>query len=135
MSSIKNGAQPARTVDREKATAELYARWTEPIRYLSLAHGAALAVSVSALKDFKGAKHIGQVAGWFAVGFAMAVIGYVIIIMHRENTLGSYNVELQRRPSDVVHARILLVGIAFVALSAVILIFNIVIVACRVWSL
>jgi hypothetical protein len=64
----------------------MYARWMEAIRYLFLAHGAALAVSISALKELKDAsivKHAGQVAGWFAVGFAMTVVGYVIIAMHR----------------------------------------------------
>jgi hypothetical protein len=50
---VKSNGQMAALVDREKAASEMYARLLEPIRYLFLAHGAALAVSISTLKDLK----------------------------------------------------------------------------------
>jgi hypothetical protein len=125
-------------VDREKAAREMYARLLEPIRYLFLAHGAALAVSISALKDLKDAsivKHVGQVAGWFAIGFAVAVIGYIIIVLHKERTLGSYTVEIKIPRSEITHVRILIAGLMCVFVSAFILVFDTILVACKVWSL
>lgn len=137
--TVKSNGQMVTLVDREKAASEMYARLLEPIRYLFLAHGAALAVSISALKDLKDAsivRHVGQVAGWFAIGFAVAVIGYIIIVLHRENTLGSYKTtELKIPRSELTHGRILIAGMMCVVVSAFILIFDTILVACKVWSL
>jgi hypothetical protein len=124
-------------VDPEKAASEFYARLTESVRYLFLAHGAALVFSISALKDLKdvpSAKGIGHVAGCFAIGFALSVIAYVIVAMHREQTLASSTTELSNPLSQVVHGRILLFTLACVALSVFILIGNALFIAYKVWS-
>jgi hypothetical protein len=128
-----------RFTDPRKEVTDLYARLIDAIRYLSLAHGAALGVSVSVLKDLRDtalSRGVGHVTGLFAIGFAVAVVSYVIIIMHREMTLGSYNSKtVHIEKIQKAHENILIAVMVLVAISTFILMLALILVACNVWSL
>ena len=127
-------------VDPAKAAIEIYTRLAESVRYLFLAHGAGLVFSISAIKDLKdvpSAKGIGEVAGLFAIGFAVSVICYVILVMERESTVGSSLIATSNPPSQAgTHGQISAMGIIFfcATVSVLILIFNTLFIAYRVWS-